>query len=125
MNTIISVLNHLNQGFIGQKFDTMLISDVSPYGSKSCSQELIKNAKNWLETFRNETGISSVYFEPSWFNVTKSADISSSVEREVLLRSRHLIAIGGGSYQFVLVKSFQKMHGNNEQFTVKQICKNK
>ena len=87
-------------------FPVLVITDMSPYGTDSCSSTngCLQKAQYGLNLLRNITGTEPSFFDPKQFNASRAE--AGLVEQEVLGWGRKLIAVGGGIYQSKILNKF-------------------
>ena len=104
-------------------FPVLVITDMSPYGTDSCSSTngCLQKAQYGLNLLRNITGIEPSFFDPKQFNASRAE--AGLVEQEVLGWGRKLIAVGGGRFQSNVLRIFrQKLNKKLPGVVLYSVC---
>ncbi len=94
LQKVISLKSELEQSISGSK--TIFVTDYGLYGSDSC--RACKGSKETMAILK-ENDIIPVQFNPLQYGVSTDSGFVSLVEMNILLQSKILILVGGGSYQ--------------------------
>ena len=86
--------------------DNMLfVTDLGPFGSKSCSQECRMRGKQLIQSVEDGTGLKPTHFDPASYSVELGGDIPPLVENAALSDAEVLVLIGGGKFQSSILTS--------------------
>ena len=85
--------------------NSILITDLGPYGTRGCKKSCSKLAKSMLSSLKKNHRLSPVYFDPVDYGEIEDSLVAALVEHASLARGRYLVLIGGGKFQRSILTS--------------------
>ena len=103
--------------------DNMLfVTDLGPFGSKTCDQECQSNGEQLVESIVNGTGLRPVHLDPVDYSVEEvqleGSVIAPLVENAALADAEVLVVIGGGNYQNCILTSALQSTSLREVYSI-------
>ena len=84
----------------------LYVTDLGPFGSKTCDQECRRRGKQLIQSIEDSTGLKPVYFDPVDYSAKlEGNDIPPLVENAALSDAEVLVLIGGGKFQSSILTS--------------------
>ena len=83
-----------------QAGNILYMTDIGPFGSKTCDQVCRRKGKQLIQSIEDSTGLKPVHFDPVNYSAKlESSDIPPLVENAALSDAEVLVLIGGGKFQ--------------------------
>ena len=86
--------------------NVLYVTDLGPFGSKSCENECRRRGKQLIQSIEDSTGLKPVHFDPVNYSAKfEGSDIPPLVENAALSDAEVLVLIGGGKFQSSILTS--------------------
>ena len=89
-----------------QAGNILYMTDIGPFGSKTCDQVCRKKGKQLIQSIEDSIGLKPVHFDPVNYSAKlEGSDIPPLVENAALSDAEVLVLIGGGKFQSSILTS--------------------